>query len=226
MRVQKTTIAAKPSPISEDDACLLPLQQFDHPSLHQRPPKWLPLPFARRHLNLLFGKACAGMNPALRADGWDVVRGFRRGAFSHRELATLRWAASGLREDALGMLHVMGRATIFELARGVHHMGWHGRGLAWELNAWGKKPLLPLPSLKGSIFRTVLRCTPKRALSLPLGHPDRREWLEDGLTGLTVDGLTFVVNSAALEQLQQRRRLAELTAKGSMSRKDGPNRRH
>ena len=206
-----------------DDACLLPLDQFDHPALHQRAPKWLPLAFVRSHLNTLFGKACAGMNPEYRADGWEVAQGFHRGTFSHGELATLRWAASGLWEDALGMLHVMGRATIFELAQGVRHMGWHGRGLAWELNAWGKKPLLPLPSLKGSVFRTALRCTPKRALSLPPGHPDRREWLEDGLTCLTVDGLTFVVNSTALERLQQRRRLVELAAKGPMSRQDGQN---
>ena len=133
----------------EGDACLLPLDRFDHPALHQRPPKWLPLPFVRSHLNMLFGKACAGMRPGVRADGWDVVQGFRRGALSRRELATLHWAAPGLWEDALGMLHVMGRATIFELARGVRYTGWHGRGLAWEL----------------------------RALSLPLGHLDRREWL-------------------------------------------------
>ena len=187
--MQAAAEAAGPCPMPEDGACLLPLDRFDHPALRQRPPKWLPLPFVRSHLNTLFGKACAGMRPGVRADGWDVVQGFRRGVLSRRELATLRWAAPGLWEDALGMLHVMGRAAIFELGRGVHHMGWHGRGLAWEL----------------------------RALSLPLGHPDRREWLEDGPTCLTVDGLTFVVNSAALERLQRRRRLAKLTANHSQN---------
>ena len=216
-RVQAAAEAAGPCSMPEDDACLLSLDQFDHPGLHQRPPKWLPLPFVRSHLNMLFGKACAGMSPNFRADGWAIAQGFRRGVLSRRELATLRWAAPGLWEGTLGMLHVMGRVTIFELARGVRHMGWHGRGLAWELNAWGKNPLLPLPSLKGSVFRTALRCTPKRALFLPPGHPDRREWLEDGLTCLTVDGLTFVVNSAALERLQRRRRLGGLTANYSQN---------
>ena len=204
IKMQEAAKSVERCSVSSRDAGLLPLQKFDHPALHQRPPQWLPRPFAREHLNTLFGKACAGLSPKVRADGWDVVLGFHRGTFSHRELATMRWAAPGLHEDAIGMLYVMGRVTIFELAQGVGQMGWHGHGLAWELNAWGTDPLCPPPSLHGSMFRTALRYTPKRALSLLPRHPDRREWLEDGLTCLTVDGLTFVVNSAALERFQKR----------------------
>jgi len=113
----------------EDDACLLPLDQFDHPGLHQRPPKWLPLPFVRSHLNMLFGKACAGMSPNFRADGWAIAQGFRRGVLSRREFATLRWAAPGLWEGTLGMLHVMGRASRHPRCAGVRV---HGRGKADE----------------------------------------------------------------------------------------------
>ena len=216
MMIHKAAEAPAPRPILEDGTCLLPLEQFDHPAPHQRPSEWLPLPFARSHLNTLFGKACAGLSLEFRADGWDVAQGFRRGTFSRRELATLRWAASSLLEDVLGILHIMGRITIFELAQGVRHMGWHGHGLAWELNVWGANPYHPLPSLKGAIFRTALRCTPKRVLSLLPGHPDRREWLQEGLTCLTMEGLTFVVNSAALERFQRRRGLlAELAVERS-----------
>lgn len=217
--MRKASRAAESRPVSKDDAGLLPLERFDHPALRRRPPKWLPLPFARMHLNLLFSKACAGLNPEVRVDGWEIALGFRNGTFSPRELATLHWAAAGLQEDTLSMMHVMGRVTLLELAHGVRQMGWHGRGLAWELNAWGRNPLRPLPSLEGSVFRTTLRCTPKKALSLLPGHPDRREWLEDGLTGLTMNGLTFIVSSDTLERFQRRQGLlGESNSEGAQAK--------
>ena len=125
------------------DAKLLPQERFEHPNLCL-PPDDITLAIAERLWSGLLGKACAGLNSKHRASGAEALSELRSGSVSDRVRGAMRWAGSGMPEDAF--LAMIGSSSLpFNvLVAGLREVyGDRVLGYAGYLNRWAKKPMNP-----------------------------------------------------------------------------------
>ena len=188
--------------VSEPGALLLPLERFDHASLHRRPTN-IVTEQANRQMEMLLRKQCAGLRNDLRVTGARFRGAFMSGCIGLNERIVLEWTISGMRDFLFPTWHSLCALTIFELARGMGKLGPEAGGFAGYLNRWAQDPDLSLPSAAGwTLYIRDFNLLPPAAVGMLAGDPRRKDIPEIGASVLDVDGLLYSVPTFALRELQ------------------------
>ena len=163
---------------------------------------------ARGFIDVRLAKATAGMRYGDRMTGREAHRAIRTGRWTSRQLSTLHWFINSLFPGDFFRLHAMGGLTIHELARVAGAV--KSEHFNIDLNVLALHPEVPLPQAT-----SVRECRwpsdmPPAVLSMKQGHPDRRDVEGFVIQGkaypahsrLTVDGITYLVDTDRLERDQ------------------------
>ena len=186
---------------------LRPLEQFDHPNLHRRPPH-VPDGVADAALDIKMLKSCAGRRHDLRVSGPDMRRIFKTGQFDDHAKGCWRWVCPSIRERDVSDLHAVYALTIYELARGFKEVfGPRAGALAGYFNQWADDPDRPLPtSPEVSLCCHNITLLPASAVAMLPGHPQRRDRaakVGPACTVLRMGTLNYCVKTDDLNTYQQ-----------------------
>ena len=127
---------------------LLPLERFDHPTLHHKR-SCISEEAANAWAEIHIGKACAGLRRELVCTAVEIRGAIHTAKFTAREADCFAWTLGGLRGFRVHELYAKWRHSMYELARAVTVL-WNGNHpLSRWLNLWGDNPHRPLPEPDG-----------------------------------------------------------------------------